>query len=486
MKKYANLINGKFVAPTNGKYFMDINPADKSDVIGLFPDSGSEDAKKAVEAAVGAFASWKEAPAPKRGELIYKSAQLLAENKDRLAEVIVREMGKTKPESLGDIQSSIDVANFMAGEGRRLYGQITHSALSRRWALTKRVPVGVCGLITAWNAPMAIITWKLFPALICGNSVVLKPSEETPLTAHLLGEILKKSGFPEGTINIIYGRGSEAAQAIVKHPEVKLVSFTGSTSVGRSISVECGRQMKRCSLELGGKNGLIVMSDADLAAAAKAVASGAFSTAGQRCAATSRVFVHKTIYASFLKKLIRETQTMKVGPGKDPETKICPIINTRQFDKIMEYIESAKSEGAKLIYGGEALKSGKFAQGNYIQPTIFADVDIHSKIAQEEIFGPVLCVFKIDNLNDAIKKINSVDYGLTASIFTSDVTCAMVALEKIEAGCCYVNAPTFGSEPHMPFGGLKNSGNGMREPGLQSLDVFSEWKTIYINYNSAG
>ena len=436
-----------------------------------------------MEAARKAFVFWKDVPAPKRGELVYRSAELQAKNKAKLAAVIVREMGKTLPESLGDIQSSIDVANFMAGEGRRLYGQTTHSALTRRWALTKRAPVGVCGLITAWNAPMAIITWKLFPALICGNSVVLKPSEETPLTAHLLGEILQEAGFPDGAINIVYGSGSEAAEALVKHPGVKLISFTGSTRVGKSISAECGRQMKRCSLELGGKNGLIIMPDADLDAAAKAVASGAFSTAGQRCAATSRVLAHKTIYTSFLKKLLTETKKMKVGPGKDPETKICPIINARQFAKIMDYIESAKNRG-EADFWRPGVKDRRAFKGNFIEPTIFTDVDINSKIAQEEVFGPVLCLFKINSLNEAIEKINAVEYGLTASIFTADLNCAMLALEKIEAGCCYVNAPTFGSEPHMPFGGLKNSGNGMREPGPQALDVFSEWKTVYIDYSS--
>ena len=476
MKKYANLINGKPAKPASGKYFKNINPARRSDVIGLFPDSGAVDIKAAVEAARKAFIAWKDMPAPKRGDLILKCAELLAKNKAGLAAVIVREMGKTMPESQGDIQSSIDVANFMAGEGRRLYGQTTHSALARRWALTKRVPVGVCGLITAWNAPMAIITWKLFPALICGNSVILKPSEETPLTAHLLGEILKEAGFPAGVINIVYGSGSVAAEALVKHPGVKLVSFTGSTRVGKSISAECGRQMKRCSLELGGKNGLIIMPDANLDAAAKAVASGAFSTAGQRCAATSRVFAHKTVYVSFLKKLLAETKKMKV---------VCPIINARQFARIMEYIADARKAGARLIFGGSALKTGKLSKGNFIQPTIFTDVDIDSRIAQEEVFGPVLCVFKVSGLDEAIEKINAVEYGLTASIFTADVNCALLALEKIEAGCCYVNAPTFGSEPHMPFGGMKSSGNGMREPGLQSLDVFSQWQTVYIDYNES-
>ena len=483
MKKYRNLIDGKFSAPATGRYFENINPADNSDIIGLFPDSAEEDIDRAVRAAHNAFAYWSQLPAPKRGDLIYNAGCLLMKKKESLAKVITWEMGKTMPESLGDIQSSIDVAYFMAGEGRRMYGQTTFSSLPKRWALTKRIPIGICGLITAWNAPMAIVTWKLFPALICGNTVVLKPSQESPLTAYLLGEILEEAGFPPGVVNIVYGSGSKVAQALVKHPEVRLISFTGSTKVGQLISQECGRQMKKCSLELGGKNGLIVMDDADPLAAAKAVAAGAFSTAGQRCASTSRIFVHKSIFEAFLTKLINETKLMKVGIGKDSDTKVCPIISKRQFDKIMSYIEEAKKDGAKIIFGGKALKSGKFAKGNFIEPTILTGVDIHSRIAQEEIFGPVLTVFKIKNLQEAIDKLNDVDYGLTASIFTSDINSAMYALERIEDGCCYVNAPTFGSEPHLPFGGLKNSGIGTREPGVQALDVFSELKTIYIDYS---
>jgi aldehyde dehydrogenase (NAD+) len=392
-------------------------------------------------------------------------------------------MGKTIPESMADIQSSIDAANFMAGEGRRMYGQTTSSATAKRWALTKRFPVGVCGLITAWNAPMAIIAWKLFPALICGNTVVLKPSEDAPLTAHLLGQILKEAGFPDGVVNIVYGAGSEVGQALVKHNSVNLISFTGSSRVGRLISEECGRQMKKCSLELGGKNGVIVMQDADLDKAAKAVTMGAFSIAGQRCASTSRVFVQRDAYEVFLEKLIAETKAMKVGRGDDPETRVCPIINKRQFDNILAAISTAKQEGARLVYGGNALTKGKYSQGYFIEPTIFTDADIHSAVAQEEIFGPVLCVFKFSTLKEAIEKLNATQYGLTASIFTSNIDVAITAIEKMEVGCCYINAPTFGSEPHMPFGGLKNSGNGMREPGTQALDVFSEWKTIYISYD---
>lgn len=483
MKKYKNLIGGKLVEPRSKKYFKNVNPADNSDIVGLFPNSDYRDVENAIVAAKDAFSNWSQMTAPKRGELIYKIAELLLKNQERLAKVIVREMGKTMPEALGDIKSSADAGYFMAGEGRRLYGQTTQSALSNRWALTKRCPVGVCGLITAWNAPMAIITWKLFPALICGNTVVLKPSEDTPLTAHLLGELVKEAGFPDGVINIIYGVGPETGKALVTSKKVDLISFTGSSKVGKLISEECGRQMKKCSLELGGKNGLIVMDDANLGAAVKAVAQGAFSSAGQRCASTSRVFVHGKVYNEFVKKLVNETKMMKVGPGKDPKTKICPIINKKQFNSIMNYIEEAKESGAKLIFGGKALTKGVFSKGFYIEPTIFENVKINSKLAQEEIFGPVLAVFKINDLKEAIEKVNSIDYGLTASIFTSNINNALHALEKIDVGCCYVNAPTFGSEPHMPFGGVKNSGNGQREPGTQALDVFSEWKTIYIDYN---
>ncbi len=483
MGKYNNLINGKLVPHVGDEYFENINPADNKDIVGLFPKSGAEDIQLAVQSAKDALPIWSEITPPQRGELLYRVGELLISNQERLAKVIVREMGKTMPESMGDIRASADAAYFMAGEGRRMYGQTTYSALEKRWALTKRVPVGVCGLLTAWNAPMAIITWKLFPALICGNTVVLKPSEDTPLTAHLLGELLKEAGFPDGVVNIVYGIGVETGKALVKNEDIAMVSFTGSTNVGKMIAGECGRQLKACSLELGGKNGLIVMNDADLDAASKAVASGAFSTAGQRCASTSRVFIHEAVYDEFLDKLLDETKKMKVGPGTSSDTNVCPIINKRQYDSILSYIEGAKKDNAVLLHGGNALTEGVFSSGNYIEPTIFTDVDVNSKLAQEEIFGPVLAVFKVSDLNDAIDKINNVEYGLTASIFTANVDIAMHTLDKLEAGCCYINAPTFGSEPHMPFGGVKKSGMGTREPGTQALDVFAEWKTIYIDYS---
>ncbi|CEG13739.1 Aldehyde dehydrogenase, thermostable [groundwater metagenome] len=483
MEKYYNLINGKLVEPSTNKYFENINPANRTDVIGLFPMSSPEDINIAVDAARNALVLWAGMTPPKKGRLIFEAGRLLIENKEKLAKVIVREMGKTMPEALGDIQSSADVAYFMAGEGRRLYGQTTFSELDKRWALTKRIPVGVCGLITAWNAPMAIITWKLFPALICGNTVVLKPSEDTPLTAHLLGEILKKAGFPDGVINIVYGIGPETGKALVENNDVELISFTGSTSVGKAISTECGKKLKKCSLELGGKNGLIVMDDANIDVAVQAVASGAFSTAGQRCASTSRVFVHTNVYDEFMVKLVKKTKEMKVGIGSDPDTKICPIINEKQLKRIKNYVDEAQKNGAKLILGGNVLTEGFYGKGNFIEPTIFTDVDIESRLAQEEIFGPVLVVFKVYSLDEGIKMLNDVSYGLTASIFTSRINDAMFALDLIQTGVCYINAPTFGSEVHMPFGGLKNSGNGNREPGTQAMDVFSEWKTIYIDYS---
>lgn len=483
MDRYQNLINGKQVEPVTGAYFKNINPADRNDVVGEFPQSGEKDIQSAVQAARGAFAGWSDTVPPKRGDLIFRVAELLKRDQEKLAKTIVREMGKTLPEAMGDIQSSIDVAQFMAGEGRRMYGRTTFSALARRWAMTKRTPVGVCGLITAWNAPMAIVTWKLFPALICGNTVVLKPSEDTPLTAYNLGLLLKEAGFPDGVVNIVYGTGPETGETLVNHPDIDLVSFTGSTKVGRKIAEVCGRNLKRCSLELGGKNGLIVMDDADIAAAAKAVAAGAFSTAGQRCAATSRVLVHTAIYDAFMEKLLAEAKGMKVGPGTEGDTKVCPIINPRQYNGILKYVEEAKNSGAQVVLGGKALTDGAYGQGTYIQPTIISGVDIKSKLAQEEVFGPVLAVFRIASLDEGIAFLNATQYGLTASIYTSDVNKALYAVDRMQAGCCYVNAPTFGSEPHMPFGGVKQSGIGTREPGTESLDVFSELKTVYMDYS---
>ena len=483
IEKYKNLIGGKLVEPSTNEYFDNINPADKDDIIGKFPRSGKSDIDNAVITARKAFPVWSNMPPPKRADIIMAIAQKIKDKKEEIAQIIVREMGKTISGAYGEIKSSTDAAEFAAGEGRRMYGQTTFSALDKRWVLIKRTPVGVCGLITAWNAPLAIISWKLFPALICGNTIVLKPAEDTPLTAYMFGELLKDTGIPDGVINIIHGIGEKAGKNLIDNEDVNLMSFTGSAEVGRIISEVYGKRMKKCSLELGGKNGLLVMDDADLDLAADATVSGAFSSSGQRCAATSRLIIHEKVYDELLDKIIQKTKKLKIGPGTDDSNVVNPIINQKQLKNIKLAIDKAKDDGAKLIVGGDILKDGIYAKGNYIEPTIFVDVNPKSDLAQKEIFGPVLAVLKCKNYDEGIAIMNSTQYGLTASIHTKNFNIAIDAMDRIEAGVCYVNAPTFGSEAHIPFGGIKQSGNGHREPGTQSLDVFSEYKTMYLDYS---
>lgn len=483
MERYKNYINGEFIAPLSGKYFKDINPADCSDIIGEFPCSAADDVNIAVRAARGAFLKWSNTPPPKRADIIMRLAIEIRKNEEKIAGIVVREMGKTMPGAIGEMRSSIEAAEFAAGEGRRMYGQTTFSALAKRWVVIKRVPIGVCGLITAWNAPLAIISWKLFPALICGNTIVLKPSEDTPMTADFLANLIKETGVPAGVINIVHGIGEEAGQALIKNRDIDIMSFTGSSEVGQLISNEYGKRMKKCSLEMGGKNGLLVLDGADLDVAADAIIAGAFSCSGQRCAATSRLIIHEKIYDQLMKKLVKKTKEVKIGPGTNPDNLVNPIINKKQLNNIKSAVDKAKAEGAKLILGGNILAYGIYKKGNYIEPTIFVDVNPKSELAQNEIFGPVLAVFKCKSYDEGIELMNSTNYGLTASIHTTNFNLAIDAMERIQAGCCYVNAPTFGSEAHIPFGGIKRSGNGHREPGTQALDVFSEWKTIYFDYS---
>lgn len=483
MEKYKNLIDGKLVEPSTKEYFDNVNPADKDDVIGKFPRSVKNDINKAVIAAKKIFPVWSNMPPPKRADVITNITQKIKEKKEEIAKIIVREMGKSMAGAYGEIKSSIDAAEFAAGEGRRMYGQTTFSALEKRWVLIKRTPVGVCGLITAWNAPLAIIAWKLFSALICGNTIVLKPAEDTPLTAYMLGKLLKDTGIPDGVINIVHGLGEEAGKNLIDNEDVDLMSFTGSTEVGRVISDVYGKRMKKCSLELGGKNGLLVMDDADLDIAADSTVSGAFSCSGQRCAATSRLIIHEKVYDELIDKVIQKTKKLKIGPGTDDSNTINPIINQKQLKDIKAAVDKAKDDGVKLVLGGEILTTGIYAKGNYIEPTIFVDVEPTSELAQREIFGPVLGVFKCKDYDEGIELMNSTNYGLTASIHTKNFNIALDAMDRIQAGVCYVNAPTFGSEAHIPFGGLKQSGNGHREPGTQALDVFGEYKTIYLDYS---
>ncbi|HLD27278.1 MAG TPA: aldehyde dehydrogenase family protein [Patescibacteria group bacterium] len=480
---YLNYIDGQFISGKSGLTFNDLNPSNKEEVIGTFPRSNQEDVNEAVKAAKKAFAGWSATPAPKRGEIIYRAGQLLLERKEEISRAIVREMGKVKAAADGDVQSAADMAFYAAGEGRRLYGQTAHSALANRMAFARRVPVGVCALITPWNAPAAAIAWKLFPALICGNAAVVKPAEDTPLAAQLIFEILEKAGLPAGVANLVQGYGQEAGEALANHSDVNLISFTGSTEVGRHLSEIGSKKLIKVSLEMGGKNGVLVMEDADLDLAAEAVVSGAFTIAGQRCAATSRVVVHSSVYDQFLEKLVNRTKTLKVGPADDESSYITPIINQKQLAQIAKYVEEAKTAGAEVLTGGEILTKGEYSNGFYFAPTILINVKPKDKIFQEEVFGPVAVVVKYGGLEEGLELMNATNYGLTASVFTKDSAKGLRMIDGIRAGVVYLNAPTFGSEVHLPFGGFGLSGNGHREAGLGGLDVFSDWQTVYLDYS---
>jgi acyl-CoA reductase-like NAD-dependent aldehyde dehydrogenase len=381
------------------------------------------------------------------------------------------------------VQEGIDTAEYAAGEGRRLFGQTTPSELPDKFAMSVRTPVGVCALITPWNFPMAIPTWKIFPALLCGNTVVFKPAEDTPHTAVKLVEILTESGVPPGVVNLIHGRGEEAGAALVRHPNVQLVSFTGSATVGREIASVCGQNLKRVSLELGGKNAQIVMEDADLNLALEGVLWGAFGTTGQRCTATSRLIVHHEVKKQLTEMLVARTEKIKIGDGLDESVEMGPLINQAARQKVHGYVQTGKGEGARLVSGGTIYEEGKCVNGYFYSPTIFDQVIPSMRIAQEEIFGPVLSIIEVKNFQEAIDALNSTAYGLSSSIYTRDVGRAFRAMRDIEAGITYINGPTIGAEVHLPFGGVKNTGNGHREAGTTVYDIFSEWKSIYVDYS---
>ncbi len=483
MKIYKNLISGEWVSSKSGRTFVDVNPSDRRDVIGHMQRSGPADIDLAVKAAQAALPQWSALPAPKRAEILFKSARILEERKEELATLMTREMGKIMKETRGDVQEAIDTAYFFAGEGRRLYGQTVPSELKNKMCLTVRRPVGVCGLITPWNFPLAIPSWKVYPALICGNTAVLKPAEDTPLLSLLFAEILIESGLPKGVLNVVTGLGEEAGAALVQHKGVDLVSFTGSSEVGAWIAATCGKNLKRVSLEMGGKNPQVVMEDADLSLAVTAALWGAFATSGQRCTATSRIILHEKIYDKFLKSFVAQAKALKVGPGNEPQTQMGPIINQKQLKQIHRHVVSAKKEGAKLILGGGFDTEGAKQHGYYYRPTIFTNVSSRMKIAQEEVFGPVVAFIKVRDYDEAIRVVNDSSYGLSSSIFTSDVVRAIKSVEGIQAGITYINSSTIGAEAHLPFGGIKKTGNGHREAGATALDIFSEWKTIFIDYS---
>jgi len=483
MEKYYNVINGERGESCAGERFEDRNPANWDEVIGTFPKSNADDVNAAVESAQSAFDDWRLVPAPKRGEIIKKVGDILTERKEEIARLMTREMGKILDETRGDMQEGIDTAYYAASEGRRLFGHNAPSELPDKMNISFRQPVGVAGIITPWNFPMAIPTWKIFPALVCGNCVVFKPASDTPATAAKFVDILLEAGIPPKVINIVHGTGNGVGIPIVNHPDIDLVSFTGSSMVGKTIAEAGGRQLKRVSLELGGKNAQIVMDDAYLDLALDGVLWGAFGTTGQRCTATSRLILHEAIFDEFMDKLISRTKALKLGSGLNEEVQVGPLINEGQRETVEKYVEIGKKEGAKLLCGGERETDGECAKGFFYKPTIFVDVTPDMTIAQEEIFGPVLSVIKIKSLDEAITATNNSIYGLSSSIYTQDVNAAFRAMRDIEAGITYINGPTIGAECHMPFGGVKETGNGHREGGWEVYEFFSETKTVYVDFS---
>ena len=480
---FKNYVDGKWLAAQSGKNFENRNPADRDDLIGLFPASGAVDVDAAVQAAKNAFSSWRLVPAPKRGEILYRVGELLRKYKEDLARVETREMGKVLKETRGDVQEGIDCAFYVAGEGRRLFGETTPAELPDKFAMSVRMPIGVCALITPWNFPLAIPTWKLFPALICGNTAILKPAEDTPHTAVRFVEILIEAGVPPGVVNLIHGRGEDVGAALVRHRDVQLVSFTGSAAVGREIASVCGQNLKRVSLELGGKNAQIVMEDGDIELAVEGALWGAFGTTGQRCTATSRLIVHRDVAKNMTNMLVERAQKIKIGDGLDESVEMGPLINESARRKVLRYIDIGKQEGARLLTGGSSYEAGACANGYFFQPTIFDRVKANMRIAQEEIFGPVLSIIEVNGFEAAIEALNGTPYGLSSSIYTRDVARAFRAMRDIEAGITYINGPTIGAEVHLPFGGVKDTGNGHREAGTTVYDIFTEWKSIYVDYS---
>ncbi len=480
---YKNFINGKWVDAKSGKTFENRNPANWDEIVGIFPLSGSADIEEAIGAAKKAYEHWRRIPVPRRAEILQAAGDIMLARKEELARLMTREMGKIIKETRGDVQEAIDTAFYAGGEGRRFFGQTTPSELSNKVCFVFRQPMGIWGLITPWNFPMAIPSWKLVPALLCGNTCVFKPATDTPASGGKLVEILAEAGVPDGAVNIIYGAGREVGEAMMNHPDVRGISFTGSSEIGRRIGEATGKTLKRCSLELGGKNGQIVMDDAQLDLAIDGVLWGAFGTTGQRCTATSRLILHEKIYNEFVERLVERVKRLKVGNGLDESVEMGPCVNEAQRASVHGYVEIGKNEGAKLLAGGAPLAGGDWAKGWFYQPTIFGDVKPGMRIAQEEIFGPVLSVLKVKDLNEAITVLNNTSYGLSSSIYTQDVNNAFQAIEKIEAGITYVNGPTIGAECHLPFGGVKDTGNGHREGGWTAYDIFCELKTVYVDYS---
>jgi aldehyde dehydrogenase (NAD+) len=480
---FKNFINGEWVDSSTGETFEDRNPADTRDVVAIFQKSAKADVDAAVDAAKRAFTKWRLVPAPRRAELVYRAAEILVERKEDCARDMTREMGKVLKETRGDVQEAIDTAYYMAGEGRRMFGPTTPSELPNKFAMAVRQPLGVCGMITPWNFPMAIPSWKLLPALVCGNTCVIKPGQDTPLSTFNLVRALDDAGVPKGVINIVTGFGSSVGTPLTEHPDVRAISLTGSSEVGRIVGTTAAKSFKHCSLELGGKNPMIVLDDANLDLAIEGGLWGAFGTTGQRCTATSRIIVQKGVYREFVERYVDRAKRLKVGNGLDETVDMGPAVNENQLKTDLKYVEIGRGEGAKLVCGGNRLDKGDYQYGWFMEPTVFIDVDPKMRIAQEEIFGPVVSIIPCDGLEDAIEIANGIEYGLSSALYTKDVNKAFSAIRDLYAGITYINAPTIGAEVHLPFGGVKATGNGHREGGIGAIDFYTEWKSVYVDYS---
>lgn len=479
---FKNYINGTWRDASTGDTFENQNPADPTDLIGQFPESDSSDVDAAAQAARNAFETWSDTPAPDRGKILKAAGDLLVDRKADIARSMTREMGKPFFETKGDVQEAIDTAYYAASETRRLFGHTVPSELPDKMNMSIRRPVGVCGIITAWNFPVAVPSWKIFPALAAGNTILFKPSEEAPYSGQRFVQTLIDAGIPDGVINVVHG-ADEAGAALVEHPEVDAVGFTGSTEVGTSIAETCGRLNKRVSLEMGGKNPMIVMDDADLDLALEGVIWGAFGTTGQRCTATSRLICHEDVHDEFVRMIEEEAETLVLGDGNDDQTDVGPLINQAALDKVHSYIDIGKDEGATLEFGGAPASGDELGDGYFFEPTLFTGVTPDMRIAQEEIFGPVLSVFEVSSYEEAVSVANNTEYGLSSSIYTEDVQKSFRAMRDLEAGITYINGPTIGAEAHMPFGGVKGTGNGHRDGGYAAFEFWTEHKTIYIDYS---
>ena len=481
--RFSNRVGGEWVAPASGEYIENRNPARQTDLIGMWPESGREDVARAVESAQRGFDKWRATPAPQRGMVLKDAADLMTERKEDLARAMTREMGKVLEETRGDVQEAIDTGYYAATEGRRLFGHTVPSELRDKWAMSFRRPIGVSGVITPFNFPIAVPSWKIFPALLCGNSVIWKPAEDVPHSANLFVEILLEAGLPGDVIQLVHGRGEVVGAALVEHSGVPVISFTGSTETGSRIGEVAGRMNKRVSLEMGGKNAQIVMPDADMELALEGVLWGGFGTTGQRCTATSRLLLHESVHDEFVDRLVERAGQLRLGDGSAEATDVGPLINQAALEKVQRYMSVARDEGVEVACGGQRASGSGLDDGFFFEPTVLIDVKPGMRVEQEEIFGPVLSVIVFSDLEEAVRVNNDVEYGLSSAIYTSDVRSAFSAISDLDNGITYVNAPTIGAEAHLPFGGVKQTGNGHREGGWEVFEFFSETKVAYLDYS---